>query len=242
MSNGCQALPANHLSVAAYMGQLITDRASFSKIHGVYFVMSWEVTLVRVMNNLLNIYDVAKRTCRKGFRRKQAFKVHELERIRATLSVDSCLRSLRLWTMILVMLAGFLRFDEVAGIKLKHVEKHSDHIKIVIPRSKGDIYRDGGSVVIAVIGGKLCPVDAIMKYISRAQITKKEELLFRAVTKTKKAEYLRKINSAISYQAVRSSVLKAASQAGIDVSTIGTHSLRAGGASSAANNGVEDTV
>ena len=74
------------------------------------------------------------------------------------------------------------------------------------------------------------------------KITKKEELLFRAVTKTKKAEYLRKINSAISYQTVRSSVLKAASKAGIDVSTIGTHSLQAGGASAAANNGVEDRL
>ena len=61
----------------------------------------------------------------------------------------------------------------------------------------------------------MCPVDAIMKYIGRAQITKKELLLFRAVTKTKKVEYLRKINSAISYQTVRSSVLTAASQAGI---------------------------
>ena len=123
VSNGCLALPANHVSVAAYMGQLITDRASFAKIHGVYFAINFyhvlggytspcEEQLVR------NIYDVAKRTCRKGFRRKQAFTVHELERIRTTLPVDSCLRSLRLWAMMLVMFAGSLRFDEVVGIRL----------------------------------------------------------------------------------------------------------------------------
>ena len=61
--------------------------------------------------------------------------------------------------------SGFMRFDEVSAIKRRKIQFAKDHIKVIIPESKGDIYRDGESVSIARVGGKLCPVAAVEAYI-----------------------------------------------------------------------------
>ena len=70
------------------------------------------------------------------------------------------------------------------------------------------------------------------------------EYLFRAVTffETKGTHQLRKKNTPLSYTSVRSYVPEYVKSIGLDEKSFGTHSLRRGGATSAANNGAKDRL
>ena len=76
-----------------------------------------------------------------------------------------------------------------------------------------------------------------------AGVRKPEEYLFRALTyfKTKGVHQLRKKNTPIS-SSVRSYVLEYTKSVGLNEKLFGTHSLRRGGATSAANNGINDRL
>ena len=82
----------------------------------------------------------------------------------------------------------------------------------------------------------------LWKHIYKGRKVTSSEFLFRAITVTRKLEYLRRRNVPISYQRIRVSILQVVQRAGLDATKIGTHSLRAGGASAAANNGIEDRL
>ena len=45
--------------------------------------------------------------------------------------------------------AGFFRFSELSNILCKHIVFLEDHIKIFVPHSKTDVYRQGNFVYIA---------------------------------------------------------------------------------------------
>uniref|UniRef100_A0A1X7T2P2 Tyr recombinase domain-containing protein n=1 Tax=Amphimedon queenslandica TaxID=400682 RepID=A0A1X7T2P2_AMPQE len=67
------------------------------------------------------------------------------------------------------------------------------------------------------------------------------ERLFRAIVKTKEGEKLRTSGS-ISYTRVREILLEKLRSLGYEPSEFGTHSFRAGGATTAANQGVPDRL
>jgi hypothetical protein len=62
---------------------------------------------------------------------------------------------------------GFFRFNELSNL---HIEWHADHIRIFVPRSKTDIYREEKFVYIHKTGGEYCSVEVLSKYMSIASI------------------------------------------------------------------------
>ena len=94
--------------------------------------------------------------------------------------------------------------------------------------------------VIARTGTATCPVAMLERYITAAQISSSSKLhLFRAITSTKHGERLRPSGS-LSYTRMRELLLAKLEQIGYDKSQFGLHSLRAGGATAAANAGVPE--
>ena len=57
--------------------------------------------------------------------------------------VDANLKDLRISVIALLGFAGFFRFNELANIKASHISFADDHMSIVIPSSKTDVYREG---------------------------------------------------------------------------------------------------
>ena len=53
--------------------------------------------------------------------------------------------------------AGFLRFDELANLKLKDLALHDTHFELFIESSKTDQYREGAIVPNVKSGTDLCP-------------------------------------------------------------------------------------
>ena len=148
--------------------------------------------------------------------------------------------------MIILGFAGFLRYSEIADIKRHDVIFCPTYTKIFIEKSKTDIYRDGHWLYLAKLNSPLCPTKMLKLWFKKASISNdlSEEYIFRAITvfKKKNVSKLRKSNEPISYSTMREHVLKAVKDIGLDESKFGLHSLRSGGATAAANNGVEDRL
>ena len=152
------------------------------------------------------------------------------------------LSNLRLTTLSLLAFAGFLRFDEVIHIRACDVEILEDMARILLPRSKTDQFRQGHEVLIARTSTPTCPVAMLQRYMVAAQIAPTNDLyLFRGICKTKDGEKLR-ASGCLSYTTVRELSKKKLTDLGHSSDGFGLHSLKAGGASAAAQAGIPDRL
>ena len=167
--------------------------------------------------------------------------VHVQLKLSSEITVEDLL-SLRTVVMCLLAYTGFLRFNELAAIRLIHITFNKQGLNLFIPSSKTDIYHGGRNVVISKTHTKYCPVEMLEKYISLAQIKIPDLFLFRSLSKVKGGYRLREANQPMSYTRVREVVLDAIRPVVDDVSRYGVHSLRAGDATVAAQSGVPDRL
>ena len=149
--------------------------------------------------------------------------------------------------MCILGFTGFLRFDELSNITNGDIAVFDTHMTIFIQKAKTDQYREGRTVYICRSGSMLCPVDITTGYMRAGGITWGSEdmgdvFLFRGLSVSTSGEKLRKVNKPISYTRVREILLRELGALGLDSKRFGTHSLRAGGASAAANAGVPDRL
>ena len=72
-------------------------------------------------------------------------------------SLDGSLVDTRFMAMALLAFAGFLRFDELANLKLNDLALHGTHFELFIESSKTDQCREGAFVPIVKSGTDLCP-------------------------------------------------------------------------------------
>ena len=93
------------------------------------------------------------------------------------------LKDLRTATMSVICFAGLFRAKELLNIRLCGIALHDDHIKIHIPYSKTDIYREGQDVFISRSNSNTCPGILLGRYLEHGGITlnSSKEYLFRNV-------------------------------------------------------------
>ena len=152
------------------------------------------------------------------------------------------LANLRLSAACLLSYAAFLRFDELVHVKAKDITFNDKFISIYIPRSKTDQLWQGNVVLVARTGSRLCPVTMLEKYMSRAGVGSSDDrFIFRSIVKTKRGERLREIGN-MSYTRLRECFKEKLEFLGFAAQNYGLHSLRAGGATAAANNQVADRL
>ena len=147
---------------------------------------------------------------------------------------------MRTLTVAVLSYAGFLRFDDVSGLRYEDISFATSHVRLFIDKSKTDQYKEGCDVLIARIGSYACPVGILRSYLKRTKA--KSGFIFRALQRTKGGHSLRKIDKAISYTTLRQDILAALSDLGLEKSKFGLHSMRRGGATQAANSGVNDRL
>ena len=63
---------------------------------------------------------------------------------------EASLKDLRIAAISSLGFAGFFRFNELANIQPKHLTFCDGFVKIFVPRSKTDVYREGNYVYIAI--------------------------------------------------------------------------------------------
>ena len=116
---------------------------------------------------------------------------------------------------------------------------------INLDRSKTDQLRKGSQVVISEsLSIHTCPVKIFRRYLREVKRSPVESghYVFRALYKSKSGHRLVSVNKPLSYSTIRD-YFKASFKGFVpDISAYSTHSLRAGGATTAANAGVPDRL
>jgi integrase len=148
----------------------------------------------------------------------------------------------RLLVIAALCFAAFLRVTEATSLLIGDVCIDAEKMVLHFPQRKTDPFRRGTTVWIARVGGRLCPVGLMERYLARIFGSRKPaELLgnlpvFPGQAKAK--EFVDSVGHAaaepwISYETVRKQMKEAFGKAGLDTKVFRTHSFRSGGATTA---------
>lgn len=183
-----------------------------------------------------------KRTLARPITKKTPMTVEILSEIVKNTVGKPTLSNIRLATACLLAYAGFLRADELINLRRCDIDIAEDKMVVRIVHSKTDQLRHGDEVAIARTKNHTCPVAMLERYLRVAQIpVSSTEFLFRSITRTKTGEKLR-ASGKLSYSTLRELFKKKLTELGYPAIEFGLHSLRAGGATAAANAGVPDRL
>lgn len=239
-SRGFPDKPAAPIHVALYLTHLLDSCVSFHVISAAFYGIKW----VHVINNLpdptsnswvKSLLEAGKRISSKPVKKKDIINTEMLRRLCDIYSNTDDILDIRDLTMIVLGFAGFLRFSEISQLQCNDVEFKTDHIILKIRKSKTDIYRSGKEVLIAKGSSSACPYSMLKRYFQMSsQDNCSNMYLFRPVIRSKGKAKLLGSNKQLSYTRARECILNNLKIAAPDLN-LGTHSLRASGASVAAN-------
>ena len=244
---GMPAIPAKEHHVGLYLQHLADTVHSKSAVEEACNSLAWVHSTAGLASPSSSpfvkaILEGLQRSLAKPVVKKAPLTVEMLQRMVEDAKISGTLADLRLTTACLLSFAGFLRFSELVNIRPCDITVHEEYILLHIPHSKGDQLRKGDEVVIARCGSVTCPVGKLEEYMRRTQMTWSDQrFLFRPICKTKLGVRLRESGS-ISYTCLHGLFKKKLRTLGYDPKDFGLHSMRAGGATKAANAGVPDRL
>ena len=184
-----------------------------------------------------NIFEAAKRVTAYKIKKK-ALSLHDLNKISVKLNQNKTnLADQRLLTIVSIAFCGFMRFSEVSRLRRSDFIFSSTYVKVFVEKSKTGIYREE-----IWASSKICPLKQFQYYLAFAKIPENsEEFIFRGLSRGKKFRLCTK-NKSISYSRIRENFFKVLKAVNLVWRKYGLHSLRSGGASLAAYNGVSDRL
>ena len=240
--------PAHPFYVAIYLNHLFLVKKNKGCITTAMYGIRWAhhvVGLVSPTDNPLvqMAHEGCMRLCGGEKVRKEAMPVEIIKKfVDEFTSSDQNLLNQRFIVLSLIGFAGFLRIEELLEVRIKDVTIFSDHIEIFLPKSKRDQHRQGNTVYIAKTGSKYCPVVHLEDFLRKAGLNvknDKEAFIIPVLYKTKKGHKASKTRG-VSYTRIREIFQEKIQNLNLLGQNYGLHSLRSGGASAAANNGVSD--
>ena len=130
----------------------------------------WIVTYAGILSNFRESAESPEITAR--FEKEAYYQRHREEYILDIhTKKDANLKNLRIAALCSLAFAGFFRYDgELCNIVPKHIEFHRDYIRIFVPRSKTDVYREGIYVFISAFRSKYCPDGVLQRYLDLSGI------------------------------------------------------------------------
>jgi integrase len=237
--HGFQALPADPLTVAAYMtdrakegrsvSTLDTTRAAISAVHRNAGQQDPTVNpgVALVLKGLKRKRGSAPRT------QAHPLTTDELRRIVDGIDRAS-LRGKRDVALILLGFAGAFRRSELAALDVGDLSFKPDGVVITLRHSKGD--QEGRGVVVGILRGRIKQSDAVYalkEWISASGVGDRAPLFQRIAWSDR-----RTTGQSISGDTVNNILQARSAAAGLADLRLTGHSLRAGHATTAAENGV----
>lgn len=173
-----------------------------------------------------------KRTLSVQVDQHEPLTIEKIRKIVANIDT-STLKGVRDKALLLIGFAGAFRRSEIADLTLEDVKRQEQGLCLEVRRSKTDQEGEGDCVPI-VYGNdpETCPITALEDWLKRAGI--EEGSLFRSISKHGK------LGESITGDGVHRVVKERVFNAGYDPQEYGAHSLRAGAATTAANNDASD--
>ena len=153
------------------------------------------------------------------------------------------LADLRLMTACLLAYAGFMQFNKLLNIRPCDITVHDKKWSCIFHAARQISYVcKGEELVIVRTHKKTCPVAMLESYLSETGTPLRDQRwLFRPICKSSKSKKLRE-SACVSYSCLRDLFKKKLKDLGYNPDKFGLHSLRAGGATAAANNEAPDCL
>ena len=243
-----KAFPASPFHVALYLQHLIEETHSPSAVDSAFYGLKWAHDVAGIPSPT---DDPIVETVRTASKRVLGTSVlSRKEPISATLIHDIINKSdlgnpveLRNVTMYVLSFAGFFRFDDVSRIRRSDISFREGFMVVKVLKSKNDQLRKGDEVVISQLSSSACPVELLKRYLAMFKIPPdSKDFIFKPISKGKGFCKLVAPDKPISYSTIRGAFCRDLLSLGVEPSKFGLHSLRSGGATMAANNGVNDRV
>ena len=246
-SKGLESVPAKPHLFALYLQYLGEDTNSKATVEEACNSVSWVHASAGLSSPSADPFVKAtleglQRSLAKPAVKKEPVTVDMLATIVKDADRSGSLMDLRLATACLLAFSGFLRFSELICLRPCDFEISREMMKIRILQSKTDQLRQGDELVIARTGNCTCPVTMLERYMNKTGMSQDDRrYLFRPIQRTKNGEVLRQ-SGKITYTCLRELFRKKIVDLGLPPSNFGLHSLRAGGATAAANAKVPDRL
>ncbi|XP_060582388.1 integrase/recombinase xerD homolog [Ruditapes philippinarum] len=238
--HGFQAYPAFPIHVAMYLSELIDLHKSDTVVSAAFYAIRWlheinDLTDPTKNAIVIRMLECAKRTNSKPVQKKDVLLPEHLVKLCDLFSTTKDIIVLRDLTMILLCFAAFFRYNEVSDLRCCDVKFFADYIEVFVKKSKTDVYREGKYVVIAKGVTSACPVSMLQRYMNCAGLCSNSDMyLFRPACRSGSRCFLLKKDKKLSYSRARECIVSKLKLVAPDMN-LGTHSLRASGASAVAN-------
>ena len=235
-----QVFPAKVCHIVLYLEHLGETKGSKAAIEEAVNALAWAHSSSGLPSPTASpfvqiVLDGLRRAHAKPVKKKEPFTVEMLKAIADDAIQTDSLADTRLAAACLLAFAGFLRYDEISNIRPCEIQFKADHISIKIPRSKGD------QVVIARNNSTSCPIAMLDWYMVKAKIPADSSLfLFRPIVAGKIPRL--QDSGQLSRSRLSELLREKLDKLGFVAVEISPHSLRAGGATAAAEAGVPDRL
>ena len=246
-SKGLESVPAKPHLFALYLQHLSEETNFKATVEEACNAVSWVHASAGLSSPSVDPFVKAtlaglQQSLAKPTVKKEPVTVDMLEAIVKDADKSGSLMDLRLATACLLAFSVFLRFSELICLRPCDFEISQEMMKIKILQSKTDQLRQGDELVIARTANCTCPVSMLERYMRRTRMSQDDQrYLFHPIQRTKNGEGLRQ-SGKISYTCLRELFKKKVADLGLPPSNFGLHSLRAGGATAAANAKVPDRL
>ena len=240
--------PADPFFVALYLNDLYINDASVSRIIFAFCGIKWGHLITGNKSPTDNPFvkmclEGAKRSIEKtGSGRKEPLTAEIINNLVQTYGSSGNLIDVRAIVFTVLGFSGFFRSSELLHLKVKHLQRTPVSYEVLLEKSKTDQVREGNIVYISATGKETCPVFWVDKYLNETKLVG-DDFVFCRLFKTKKGHAAHG-DKQLSYDTMRKSFLTHLKTivGGTEVKKYGLHSLRSGGASAAAENGISDRL
>lgn len=240
------SFPAKAPHVALYMVHIHQTSGSAAAVSQLSAALRWLHEKADVPNPMLQptvqqLRAAIRRACSRPVNRRNPLSPQQFRTLMAMLTTPAApLSDLQCATLIALGFTAFLRWDDLSCIQMDDLEFTRTHLQIFLPKRKNDQFREGQYIVVARSNDKAtCPVAVVERFLIAGRHGKNDKLFRRVIAAPVRGDYL---TGEMSYTRARELLLHCLERAGFDSTGYGTHSLRSGGATAAANAGVADRL
>jgi integrase len=232
-------LPADSLSVAKYLAYMRHIGSAHSAFKLIIVALKWLHSFIPGINKfncpledqfILKLRDSAARNVPKKVNQKEPIRGDIVKLMIGRLSDDASLIQIRNVLMPAMAYSLLLRHDELCHLNCKFIVRVGKGLKIIIPSSKTDVFREGKTVFLAKQYDGPSVSNLFDKYIQVSGLSLGDNhFLFAPIYNDKL------VNEKLSYSTYLGIVKAQIANLGLNPAFFGTHSLRSGGATDLAS-------
>ena len=232
------SIPFDSLVIAQYLEETKMSCRGKSAVGNALLSIKWLHSFMPGLNPandpandrfLSKIVESTNRNIIKMKRRKKPFSLDMIKGILSHLSPNPSLTELRDCLIPVLSYTLLLRHDETSHMNCNHIDSVTSGLKILIPSSKTDTYREGKFVYLSKKNNSV--YNLFFRYLSKSNLDLgMNHFLFGPISFNKGTKQNEIENRKLSYESFNKIFKNAVAMLGLDPEDFGTHSARSGGA------------